>query len=69
LLESLLERFRAFSKMPTNVNGHGKSGIRSAEECVYYRLLNEAFRTPEIVLDNVVHWSDRPTQDELSERV
>lgn len=30
--------------------------LRSAEECYYHKLLNDAFHKPQIVLDNVAHW-------------
>jgi asparagine synthase (glutamine-hydrolysing) len=70
LLEGLLERFSPFSETPTDGKLQRKPGIRSAEECVYHRLLTDAFTRPEVVLDNVVHWSDRPCQDEgISARV
>jgi asparagine synthase (glutamine-hydrolysing) len=64
LLEGILGRFTACSEVPAGVDGHDKSGIRSAEECVYHKLLSDAFTRPEIVLDNVAHWSDRPCRDE-----
>jgi asparagine synthase (glutamine-hydrolysing) len=60
LLQGLLEPFSAFSKPPADGKVHGKSRIRSAEECVYHKLLTDAFERPEVVVDNVVHWSDRP---------
>jgi asparagine synthase (glutamine-hydrolysing) len=66
LLEAGLERFSASREVPTYRNDNGGAGVRSAEERVYHRLLTEAFTTPEIVLGNVVHWSDRPGQDEGS---
>jgi len=34
--------------------------LRSAEECVYHRLLCEAYADPGIVLANVARWADRP---------
>jgi hypothetical protein len=63
MLEGILERFSASREAPKYTNGHDKPGVRSAEERVYHRLLSESFTTPEIVFDNVVHWSDRPLQD------
>jgi asparagine synthase (glutamine-hydrolysing) len=66
MLEGILERFSASCEAPNYTNEHDKLGVRSAEERVYHRLLSEAFTTPEIVFDNVVHWSDRPLQNEGS---
>jgi len=43
---------------------HPVSHLRSLEECVYHKLLVEAFPHSSCVLDNVGRWSDRP---ELSE--
>jgi len=31
--------------------------LRSAEECYYHMLLNQAFSNPQVVLDNVAQWS------------
>ena len=41
-------------KYPTN-------RLRSLEECVYHKLLCEAYDNPKVILDNVAHWSDQPT--------
>ena len=43
---------------------HPASHLRSLEECVYHKLLVEAFPRSSCVLGNVARWSDRP---ELSE--
>lgn len=34
--------------------------LRSHEECVYHRLLTDAYRGSEVVLGNVARWTDRP---------
>jgi asparagine synthase (glutamine-hydrolysing) len=60
MLEGILERFSASCEVPNCTNEHDRPGVRSSEERVYHRLLSETFATPEIVFDNVVHWSDRP---------
>jgi asparagine synthase (glutamine-hydrolysing) len=39
---------------------HPASRLRSAEECVYHRILCEAYTDPAPVLESVARWSDRP---------
>jgi asparagine synthase (glutamine-hydrolysing) len=39
---------------------HPEARLRSAEECVYHKLLAEALPQPEAVLANVARWADRP---------
>ena len=44
----------------TYAERHAEQGLRSAEECAYHKLLCEACPDPDIVLDNVARWADRP---------
>jgi asparagine synthase (glutamine-hydrolysing) len=39
---------------------HEETYLRSREECVYHKLLSEAYEDPSIVLNNVARWADRP---------
>lgn len=39
---------------------HRASRLRSPEECVYHKLLGEAYSSSTCVLGNVARWSDRP---------
>ena len=39
---------------------HRAARLRSAEECVYHKLLSETYGNAEAVLGNVARWSDRP---------
>lgn len=39
---------------------HPEVALRSREECVYHRLLTEAFDDPSPVLTNVARWAERP---------
>lgn len=37
-----------------------EAGLRSAEECAYHKLLNEAYSGSDVVMGNVARWADRP---------
>jgi asparagine synthase (glutamine-hydrolysing) len=39
---------------------HPEAHLRSPEECLYHKLLWEAYADPAPVLDNVARWADRP---------
>lgn len=39
---------------------HDAAGLRSHEECVYHRILDEAYPDGGFILDNVGRWSQRP---------
>jgi asparagine synthase (glutamine-hydrolysing) len=51
--------------LPANQTGryireHRGAHLRSTEECAYHKLLVEAFEYPQVVLENVARWSQRP---------
>lgn len=39
--------------------------LRSPEECTYHKMLSEAYAHPQVVLDNVARWAERPVASAL----
>ncbi|MGD8395808.1 MAG: asparagine synthase B [Candidatus Eiseniibacteriota bacterium] len=60
LLGNGLERFLLPEEAGPYRRLHRHAALRSNEEAVYHRLLDEAYDGSAVVLDNVARWADRP---------
>jgi asparagine synthase (glutamine-hydrolysing) len=55
-----LDRFLPAKETERYLTAHPDASLRGHEECVYHKLLCEAYSQPETILSNVARWSDRP---------
>lgn len=60
----ILGRWMSPSEADRYARSHPDARLRSAEECVYHKLLCESFPEPEAVLANVARWTDRDASAE-----
>ncbi len=58
-LQNGLDRFMPSTHAERHAADHAAWSLRSHEECVYHKLLTEAFDDPTPVLDNTARWADR----------
>ena len=58
-LADLVSRWMTTRQAETYANNHRERRLRSPEECVYHKLLVEAFPGSSCVLENVARWSER----------
>jgi len=59
-LPGAAHRWMTMHEAAKYANTHAASHLRSPEECVYHKLLVEAFPRSSCVLRNVARWSHRP---------
>jgi asparagine synthase (glutamine-hydrolysing) len=60
LLAQAVDRWMSPSEAADYAGGHREARLRSAEECLYHKILCEAYPDPAPVLGNVARWADRP---------
>jgi asparagine synthase (glutamine-hydrolysing) len=62
LLAETVSRWMPLAEAKEYSKRHPDTYLRSPEECLYHKLLCEAYVDPVPVLENVARWSDRPVQ-------
>lgn len=60
LLSQAVDRWMSPSEATHYARRHREARLRSAEECLYHKILCEAYPDPAPVLGNVARWADRP---------
>lgn len=60
VLPDLLDRWVEPAAAERYREAHPEAGLRSREECVYHKLLTEAYEDEAAILPNVARWSRRP---------
>ena len=60
LLSQTVDRWMSPSEATHYARRHREARLRSAEECLYHKILCEAYPDPAPVLGNVARWADRP---------
>jgi len=60
LLSQAVDRWMSPSEATDYAGRHREARLRSAEECLYHKILCEAYPDPAPVLGNVARWADRP---------
>ena len=62
LLSETVDGWMSPSEATQYAERHPEARLRSAEECLYHKILCEAYTDPAPVLGNVARWADRPVQ-------
>ena len=65
LLPRLADRWMPAGEAAEYRRAHPEAKLRSHEECVYHKLLTQAYDNAEVVMSNVGRWTERP--DDLAE--
>lgn len=61
-----MKEFMSEAELVKYMSDNRKARLRSMEECVYHKILTDAYEDPSVVLDNVARWADRPEHSELA---
>ena len=67
-LSDLVNRWMTTRQAEPYAGTHRESRLRSPEECVYHKLLVEAFPGSSCVLKNVARWADRAEKSVMPAR-
>ncbi|MGD8894524.1 MAG: asparagine synthase B [Acidobacteriota bacterium] len=60
LLPEIASRWMSPDEAARYAERHPEARLRSAEECLYHKILCEVYPDPAPVLENVARWADRP---------